>query len=191
MKKTIYSLSLLLCLSLCVPSCGDDKKYTDEERLDKITSKTRNVNFAGKIDGIYYNAKAQGDTLAGYICKIDTKGNLIDSGSPSFLIGEVVKIQYAQGDSLCLKLWPVISGWWDLADKSIPQKNTQSDVWVVNGGKEYRVLTGRGKLVLSINKVLQSGLQMPPLAYGDLYGTLYNTKDPNDSIALDISHFRL
>lgn len=192
MKKTIYSLSLLLCLSLCVSSCDDDKKYTDEERLEIVHSHGHNVNFNGIINGVYCKASADG-TVARNSCELGADGEIYnyDGNSLSYAYATTSKIPYGKGDSLCIKLWPIKNGVWNIARQDVPGNKTRSTVWITRGNKVYAPYEGRGELSLSVNKVLMSGLETVPRVFGDIYGTLYNTKDPNDSIVLEKIKFQL
>lgn len=193
MKCIIYSLSLLLCLPVAFSSCDDDKKYTDEEMLEKVQSHSPNCGFSGSIDGIYYKvSEAKGDTMYHMGGKIKDDGQFADENSPRFLVGDITKFPFATGDSLCIKQWPIMTGLWDLADRRYPEKNTMSSVWVVKDGKEYYPSVGRSEMILDVKKVLSFGFNyLSPLVLGSVYGTLYNTKDPNDSIVLGTIEFRI
>lgn len=192
MKKTIYSLSLLLCLSLCVSSCGDDKNYTDEEMLEKVHSHGHDVSFNGIIDGVYCKASADG-TVVRSSRELGADGEIYkyDGNSLSYAYASISKIPYGKGDSLCIKLWPVKNGVWNIARQDVPGNKTRSSVWITRGSTVYAPCEGRGELSLSVNKVLMSGLETVPRVFGDIYGTLYNTRDPNDSIVLEKIEFHL
>lgn len=98
----------MLCLLLCISSCDDDKKYTDEEMLEKVHSHGHDVNFNGIIDGVYCKANADG-TVAKNSCELGADGEIYkyDGNSISYAYASISKIPYGKGDSLCIKLWPI------------------------------------------------------------------------------------
>lgn len=191
MKKTIL-FSILLCLSITFSSCGDDKNYTDEEMLEKVHSHGHDVSFYGIIGGVYCKASTDG-TVVRSSCELGADGEIYkyDGNSLSYAYASISKIPYGKDDSLCIKLWPIKNGVWNIARQDVPGNKTRSSVWITRSSKVYAPCEGRGELSLSVNKVLMSGLETVPRVFGDIYGTLYNTRDPNDSIVLEKIKFHL
>lgn len=160
--------------------------------LEKVHSHGHDVNFNGIIDGVYCKANAD-STVAKNSCELGADGEIYkyDGNSISYAYASISKIPYGKGDSLCIKLWPIKNDVWNIARQDVPGNKIRSTVWITRSNKIYAPYEGRGELSLSVNKVLMSGLGTVPRVFGDTNGTLYNTKDPNDSIVLEKIKFYL